>query len=181
MKRRAVIGGIVGGIVGGAALLAGTGVGHWQRRDRGLSPSMAVPPVDLWAQSFESLAGPPLAMRGLRGRPLLLNFWATWCAPCVTEMPLLDAFFTAQAGSAWQVLALAIDQRQAVEGFVRSRGLTLPVAFASEIGIDLSRELGNKLGALPFTVAFGSDGLAAATRLGAVTEELIALWTSIIR
>jgi thiol-disulfide isomerase/thioredoxin len=177
MKRRSVI----GGIVGGAALLAGTGVGLWQRRNHGLAPSMAAPPLDVWAQSFESLAGPALAMRSLRGRPLLLNFWATWCAPCVTEMPLLDGFFTAQAGSAWQVLALAIDQRPAVEGFVRNRALKLPVAFAAEIGIDLSRDLGNKLGALPFTVAFGTNGLAAATRLGAVTEDLISSWISVIK
>ncbi len=177
MKRRWVIG---GGIVGAAALLAGAGVGVWQRRDEGLASSSTLPPVGVWSHSFESLAGPALAMRSLRGRPLLLNFWATWCAPCVTEMPLLDAFFTAQASSAWHVLALAIDQRPAVEGFVRKRGLKLPVALAAELGIDLSRDLGNKLGALPFTVAFDSSGIAAATQLGAVSVDLLDKWASVI-
>lgn len=176
MRRRAVIGGI-----GAAALLAGAGVGLWRRREHGHAAAQAAPPLDVWAQSFESLAGPSLAMRSLHGRPLLLNFWATWCAPCVTEMPLLDSFFAAQAGSAWQVLALAIDQRPAVEGFVRNRGLKLTVAFAAETGIDLSRDLGNRLGALPFTAVFGSDGASARTHLGAISANLLDKWVSEIK
>ncbi|MEO9067409.1 MAG: TlpA disulfide reductase family protein [Caldimonas sp.] len=162
-------------------MLAGAGVGIWQYRDHGSAQSRASPSLDVWTQTFESLAGPVTAMRAFHGRPLLLNFWATWCAPCVTEMPLLDAFFMSQPASSWHVLALAIDQRPAVEGFVRDRGLKLPVAFAAEHGVDLSRDLGNKLGALPFTVAFGSDGHAAATKLGSVTQDLLSEWTSVIK
>ena len=49
---------------------------------------------------FETPAGTPLAMQSFRGKPLLLNFWATWCPPCVEEMPLLDAFFRQNAATA---------------------------------------------------------------------------------
>jgi thiol-disulfide isomerase/thioredoxin len=120
-------------------------------------------------------------MASWRGRPLLLNFWATWCGPCVVEMPLLDRFAREQPARGWQVLALAVDQPDPVRRFIAERTLTLPVAIAGAVGLDLSRHLGNVGGGLPFTAAFDSTGAAVQRRLGTVSSDLLAGWKASIR
>ena len=170
MKRRTAVLGTVAAV----AAAAGGGTAWWRGRPRG-DAAVAAPP-DLWSLTFPNLDGTTLRMADWRGRPLLLNFWATWCGPCVTEMPLLDRFSKERASSGWRVLALAIDRGEKVGKFVTERSLTLPVALAGAEGIDLSRGLGNTLGALPFSVLFDSPGAPVARQLGALTPELLARW-----
>ena len=117
-------------------------------------------------------------MADWRGRPLLLNFWATWCAPCVTEMPLLDRFASERAASGWRVLALALDQADPVRRFVAERKLGLPVALAGSDGFALSRALGNVHGALPFTAVFDSSGARTDHTLGTVSADLLDRWVA---
>lgn len=159
--------------VAAVGLVGGAGSALWQRRREDQADEIIS--GDIWSQSFETLAGARLAMPDLRGRPLLLNFWATWCPPCVSEMPLLDAFAREQSGH-WHVLALAIDRKEPVRRFITERGLSLSVAFAATIGIDLSRSLGNRLGTLPFTAVFAANGEVGATRLGPLRPEVLAEW-----
>jgi thiol-disulfide isomerase/thioredoxin len=137
--------------------------------------------ADLWSLSFEAVEGSPVVMAGLRGRPLLLNFWATWCGPCVVEMPLLDRFASERKTDRWQVLALAIDQADPVRRFLAERTLHLPVALAGPIGLELSRHLGNRHGGLPFTAAFDSTGAKAGHHLGAVDTQLLGKWAETVR
>jgi thiol-disulfide isomerase/thioredoxin len=172
MKRRPLV-------VGGAAsavVAAGAGTALWRARTTGAPEAVA--PVDFWTFSFERLDGGPLAMSSWRGKPLLLNFWATWCAPCVTEMPLLDRFASERAASGWRVLALAIDRPEPVRRFVAERKIRLPVALAGSDGVELSRALGNQHGALPFTAVFDSAGGRVQHQLGAVSADLLSLWAS---
>jgi thiol-disulfide isomerase/thioredoxin len=165
------------GAVALAAIAAGAGVAVWRSR-----PDASVPAgADLWSLAFQSLDGGALPMAGWRGQPLLLNFWATWCAPCVTEMPLLDRFAREHAAAGWRVLALAIDRADPVRRFVAERTLRLPIALGGADGIDLSRALGNEHGALPFTAVFDSSGDLAQHKLGAVSPELLARWLAEIR
>jgi len=137
--------------------------------------------ADIWSLSFDSLDGAPLVMSAWRGRPLLLNFWATWCGPCVVEMPLLDRFAREQGPQGWRVLALAVDQPDPVRRFIAERTLKLPVAIAGATGLGLSRELGNVQGGLPFTAAFDSGGSPVHRRLGAMSRELLATWSTSTR
>ena len=170
MNRRAAI-------VGAAALVAAAlGIRAQLERHRGETDDSAEVTVDLWSLEFASLEGPAIAMSAWRGKPLLLNFWATWCAPCVVEMPLLDRFARERSAGTWNVLALAVDQPDPVRRFIAERNLRLPVALAGSAGLELSRQLGNTQGGLPFTAAFDSTGKKVHHHLGAVDPGLLAEW-----
>jgi thiol-disulfide isomerase/thioredoxin len=110
-------------------------------------------------------------MADLRGKPLMLNFWATWCPPCVEEMPLLDTFYRQQKDQGWQVLGLAVDQVPAVQKFLQRLPVSFPIGMAGLPGVELSRALGNATGGLPFTVVFSPGGEVAHRQIGKLTAE----------
>lgn len=168
MRRRGLF--IAAG-VGVAAAAAGIGSALW--RDRS---SAAVP--DLWTLRFQRPGGGELAFAELRGKPLLLNFWATWCPPCVIEMPLLDRFDRRHRKSGWQVVGIAVDQENPVRQFIAQRGIGFPIVLAGVTGLELSRALGNDAGGLPFSIAFGADGQTRAHKLGVLDEQTLTRWAA---
>ena len=178
MNRRSVA------ALGAAALVAAAGGAglRWRRmRREDEEADQPAAPIDVWSLAFRDVDDNPVAMAALRGRPLLLNFWATWCGPCVVEMPILDRFARERAADRWQVLALAVDQPDPVRRFIAERTLRLPVAIAGAIGLELSRQLGNLNGGLPFTAAFDSGGQKAHGHLGAVDARLLEDWAKSVR
>ncbi len=130
----------------------------------------------LWAQTFEQPAGGRLEMSALRGRPLLLNFWATWCPPCVREMPLLDSFYRQQRSNGWQVVGLALDSAGPVQDFLRRIPVAFPIGIGGAGGMSLVRSLGNAGGQLPFTVVFDRQGSVQQRKLGIVEAADLARW-----
>ena len=162
--------------VAGAAALAGAGLAWWQ-----WSPAAARKNAAdvIWPLTFETPAGTTLAMQALRGKPLLLNFWATWCPPCVEEMPMLDGFFRQNAAKNWQVVGLAIDQANAVRSFLQRTPVSFPVAMAGLGGTELAKTLGNLTGGLPFTVVLDSAGQVVQRRMGRVTPADLAAWSQL--
>ena len=122
------------------ACAAGAGFAWWRLHPReAQSPALAA----FWASRFEGPNGEVVAMEQFRGRPLLVNFWATWCPPCVEELPMLNAFHAQHAARGWQVLGLAVDQPSAVRRFMQKLPLVFPVGMAGLAGTELSRSLGN--------------------------------------
>ena len=158
------------GILGVAAGIAGIGASLWRDRESRAATEA------VWGLRFPRLGGGELALRSFKGRPLLLNFWATWCVPCVTEMPLLARFAAEHPG--WQVVGLAVDRADAVSRFVADHRIAFPVALAEVQGLELSRSLGNTVGGLPFTVAFDASGGADQKRLGALDENELRRWAN---
>lgn len=179
MKRRQLM---YGGIAA-AAGLAGAGLAWWQLQPHGRVVGSAADRTDLglrpdtfWSQQFDTPDGVNMRMDSFSGRPLLVNFWATWCPPCIEELPLLDSFYQANKAKGWQVLGLAIDQPGVVRSWLLRMPLSFPVAMAGFSGTELSKSLGNNAGALPFTVVFDAVGRLAQRKIGQVKPEDLARW-----
>lgn len=134
----------------------------------------------LWKSAFQTPDGGALDLSALRGRKLLVNFWATWCPPCVAELPLLDEFHSTQdSQNGWQVLGLAVDQPSAVRKFLLRTPVKFPIGMAGLGGTELSKALGNTEGGLPYTVLFDASGRVVARKMGQLKpDELVRLTSS---
>lgn len=162
-----------------AAVVAAGGAGWAALAWRQGQTSAAAVPAGLWQQSFPTPEGGVLDLQALRGQPLVLNFWATWCPPCVAELPLLSSFSRENAANGWQVLGIAVDQAAAVRTFLDRVPVAFPVALAPQGGIALSRSLGNLAGGLPFTVVFGADGQVRHRKMGQITPQNLQDWMAL--
>ena len=162
--------------VAAAAGVAGAGLA-WRRLAPGEMVDGAVD--SLWGMDFQTPAGGTLAMASLREKPLLINFWATWCPPCVEELPLLDAFHRENSAKGWQVIGLAIDQPSSVRRFLTQTPVSFPIGLAGLGGTELGKALGNLTGGLPFTVVVGSEGQVLQRRMGQVTKADLAQWKTL--
>jgi thiol-disulfide isomerase/thioredoxin len=159
--------------VGSAAAIAGAGLAWWKLRPAEAPDALS---EEIWRQSFDTPAGSTLALQTLRGRPLLLNFWATWCAPCVDELPLLDDFYRQNAGNGWQVVGLAIDQPSAVRRFLERTPVSFPIGLAGLGGTEIGKALGNQVGGLPFSVVVGAAGAVLHRKMGRISAAELAEW-----
>lgn len=168
-----------------AAGITGAGVAWWREQRQASerdSPSNAGDAQMLaafWSLEFATPSGKNLALSSLKGKPLLINFWATWCPPCVEELPLIDSFYQANLKNGWQVLGLAVDQLSAVNMFLGKMPISFPIALAGSGGIDLSKSLGNMSGGLPFTVVLNTNGGVAQRKIGRITPQDLAAWATI--
>jgi thiol-disulfide isomerase/thioredoxin len=131
---------------------------------------------ELWGQQFDTPAGGKLAMQSLRGKPLLINFWATWCPPCVDELPLLERFYTENKAKSLQIVGLAADKPDAVTTFLQKMPLTFPIGLVGMPGIALSKSWGNLVGGLPFSVMLAADGHVMQRKMGKLSESDLKLW-----
>ena len=131
-----------------------------------------------WSLRLERPEGGTLAMADFRGRPLVINFWATWCVPCVRELPALQRFAREHAVRGWKVLALAVDQPVPVLEFVARFKLDLPVALAGIDGLEWQRAMGNRAGGLPFSVVLDASGRVRQRRLGESHYDELKQWAT---
>ena len=155
-------------VVGLASLAAGTALYLATRAPAQVStPEIA--PSALYAASFRDAQGQPVSLGRFEGRPLVLNFWATWCAPCREEMPAFSRVSARRAGQV-SFLGLAQDDPAKVRAFAQQLGIGYALWTGGDEVMELSRRLGNRMGVLPFTVILDGRGSVVAQKVGAYTE-----------
>jgi len=169
-------------VVGLAAALALSGCGD-------STPDAEAPVAGVAADDSAEHAGerrPDFTLPDLDGEPrqidewdgdlVLLNFWATWCPPCKKEMPLFQDTWEAHADDGFTIVAVAVDEQTATEHFVADFGLGFPILIGQEDAMEIGREYGNRIGALPYSVLIDRDGTILETHRGEVEPEDLEAW-----
>lgn len=129
------------------------------------------------AITLPDLAGTPRTLPGdFDGRPLLVNLWASWCGPCIEEMPELDRYAAAQGRSGVQVVGIALDDQAAVEAFLERIPVRYPILLDAPGPRDAGVQLGNPRGVLPYTALVSADGRLLKQRIGPFAHGELDAW-----
>lgn len=114
------------------------------------------------------------------GRVILLNFWATWCPPCLEEIPALDALHRELGDGGLSVVGVALEDAEPVRAFADEHDVGYPLLVGGREAFDIAAEYGNGRGTLPYSVVIDRTGTIRATHQGALTRaearELVAPW-----
>jgi thiol-disulfide isomerase/thioredoxin len=164
---------LAAGAVATVAVVAGVGTGIWRARveEHDIAAARA-----LFALTLPDAAGAPQPLAQWEGRPLLVNFWATWCAPCVEEMPDLQRFREEYRGRGVEVIGLGIDSPARIRQFRDDHKITLPLLVAGVEGSSIGDQLGNTAGVLPYTVLIGANGRVLERKMGRVRPDELRRW-----
>jgi len=170
MRRRA---GLIFLATGALAAGLGVAINWWRTRSRQVAAEAT---AALFAATFQDADGQPQPLMQWRGRLLVVNFWATWCPPCIEEMPDLQEVRNAYQDRGVEVIGIGIDSASKIAAFRDRRRITLPLLVAGAGGSELNRALGNGSGALPYTVLIDQDGRIVERHLGQVRPEQLRRW-----
>jgi len=122
----------------------------------------------LRSAALVDLAGKRRPAAEWEGQVLVWNFWATWCAPCREEIPLLIATREKYKTLGVEVVGIAIDNAVKVREFSSSFAISYPVLLAGTDGLEIMRKLGNNSGGLPYTLVVDRNGKVVHRKLGAL-------------
>lgn len=145
-----------------AALTAGIWLAQTHYAPRAPTASTAT----LWHLSFPDVQGRPQSLSQWRGQVLVLNFWASWCAPCREEMPDFAALRAQYRPRGVEFVGLAIDNSANVAQFLQRQPVNYPILVGEGAASNLARQLGNPSGALPYTIVLDRDGTIVMKHLG---------------
>ena len=140
------------------------------------SETVPVETAALFAQNFNDADGRLQPMNQWQGRLLVVNFWATWCAPCIEEMPDLQRVQVEYAERGVTIVGIAIDNASAVKRFRDEQNIALTLLVAGAAGTELVRQLGNASGALPYTVLVDRSGGVVQSKLGRLQASQLRAW-----
>ena len=135
------------------------------RPDQGQSPNPRTVPTDVPAITLADGDGVKHALSEWKGRPLLINFWATWCAPCRREIPLLKTLRHQRAADGLEVVGIAVDFRDAVRHYAREMGIDYPVLIGEQDGLDAIAAFGMDT-VFPFSVFADRQGRIVTLKVG---------------
>lgn len=173
-RRRGLM--LTAGLAIGAASLGA--VVSWRRLLPSAAPEEAV--ARFYALSLPDAAGQSLAFSRFAGHSVVVNFWATWCPPCVEEMPELSALYRELSPGGLKMIGIGIDSPARIADFATRTPVSYPLVAAGMGGTDIGREFGNAAGVLPFTVVINAQGriahrIVGRLKLDALRKQLTAL------
>jgi thiol-disulfide isomerase/thioredoxin len=150
------------------ALLAGVVTSQWIHKT-GLASDPAV--KAFLGNSWQSPDGKLVDTQKWHGKVLVVNFWASWCPPCVEEMPTLDKLQQEFLQQKVLFVGIGIDSPSNIREFLSKTPVSYPIAIGGLEGSNLSKQLGNSQGALPYTIIINTKGKATYSKLGKISEE----------
>jgi thiol-disulfide isomerase/thioredoxin len=154
-------------VLGAVALAAGAAGFLAYRRGSNIGSGSSNP---IWQAGFPDREGRPRRLAEWKGGPLVCNFWATWCAPCREEIPILMDLRADLHKKGGEIVGIAIDNTKNVVEYADNLKISYPILIADAGGLELMRALGNKAGGLPFTVIFDRSGDAMHVKIGALSQ-----------
>ena len=152
-------------------LFAGAGYLFYQWQGGARPPDPVAVGQIVLAASFAGLDDQPQALEQWRGKVLVVNFWATWCAPCREEIPGFIKFQDQYGARGVQFVGLAIDGKERVGPYAREIGINYPVLLGGLQSMDFARQVGNSRGVMPFTLVLDRKGRVVATEIGILRPE----------
>ncbi len=155
------------------ALLVGMGMSWWRLKPHA-PQHQAV--AQLFAQRYLNTTGGIQPLSDWRGKWLVVNFWAPWCAPCVEEMPGLQQVRDEYVHRNLEILGIGIDSAERIQTFAQAHSIRFPLYAAGPAGIELAQHLGNPTRALPYTVLITPTGEVAQHKLGQIQPQDLRDW-----
>lgn len=132
--------------------------------------------ADLFASKVVFVDGNTYPLTLHKGKPLLINVWAPWCAPCVEELPELSALASSPAAKGVQFLGLGVDNATNISDFSVKHPVSFPLLVAGTAGTAFAKSLDNKGGALPFTALINAQGQVVGQKTGRVSAAEVSAW-----
>lgn len=160
-----------------AAILGGIAQ-HWNRASPAESGESSLVGQPLPALTLPDLEGHPHALSAYRGRRLLLNFWASWCGPCLDEMPALNRAQQKFGDHGAIVLGIAMDEPDRVRAFLSTHPMSYPILLGQLEAPSTSLQLGDEREILPFSVLVDINGRVLAKHAGAMPDAQLEQWFS---
>jgi thiol-disulfide isomerase/thioredoxin len=146
--------------------LAALTAGIWLAQTRYVPQAPTTSTETLWQLGFPDAQGKPQSFSQWRGKILVLNFWASWCAPCREEIPDFVILRAQYQPKGVEFVGLAIDNQANVTQFLQSQPVSYPILIGEGAANNLARQLGNPSGALPYTIVLDRDGNIMLKHLG---------------
>ena len=150
------------------ALLAGVVTSQWIYKT-GLASDPAV--KAFLANSWQTPDGKTVDTQKWQGKVLVVNFWASWCPPCVEEMPTLDKLQQEFLQQNVLFVGIGIDSPSNIREFLSNTPVSYPIVIGGLEGSNLAKQLGNSQGALPYTIIINAKGKAMYSKLGKISED----------
>ena len=150
------------------ALVAGALTSQWIYKT-GLASDPAV--KAFFANPWQTPNGTLADTEKWRGKVLVVNFWASWCPPCVEEMPTLDKLQGEFFSKNVLFVGIGIDSPSNIREFLEKTSVSYPIVIGGLEGSNLSKQMGNSQGALPYTIVINAEGKATSSKLGKISEE----------
>jgi len=150
------------------ALLAGVFSSQWISQT-GLASDPSI--KAFFANSWQTPDGKSANSENWRQKILIVNFWASWCPPCVEEMPTLDKIAQDYASKNVLIVGIGIDSPSNIREFLEKTPVSYPIVIGGLEGSNLAKQMGNTQGALPYTVIINQKGKSIFTKLGKISEE----------